>query len=135
MKKKKRFLRRKWSVFSRLGKGRKKKQVWRKAKGRHSKIREKRKGYATSPSVGFRTPVFERGKIEGKIPHLIYNAKELETLKKENIPVMSSKIGALKKLEIAKKALELKLKFLNFDPAKYLAEFKEKKPKEKTEKK
>ena len=134
-KKKKKFLSRKWYVFSKLGKRRKKKQVWRRAKGRHAKIREKRKGYATSPSVGFRTPKSERGRIGGKIPVIINNINEIEVIKNDNIAVISSRVGALKKAEIAQKAVELNIKFLNFDPAKYLAEFKKRGKKESEEKK
>jgi ribosomal protein L32E len=40
---KRKFLRRIWSRYSKLGKKRKKKQVWRKPRGRDNKMREKRK--------------------------------------------------------------------------------------------
>ncbi len=42
--KNRKFVRRNWSKASRLGKGRKRKQVWRAAKGRHSKVRQMKKG-------------------------------------------------------------------------------------------
>jgi len=126
---KKRFLRSKWHIFSKLGKGRRKKQVWRRAKGRHSKIREKRKGYSKMPSVGFRSPKVERGKIGGMMPVMINNVKDTLKIGKNEIAVMSSKVGAFKKAEIAKKAVEMNIKFLNFNPEKYLENFKEEKTK------
>ncbi len=43
--KKKKFLRRNWNKYKRIGKGNKKKQKWRKPRGRDNKMREKRRGY------------------------------------------------------------------------------------------
>ena len=125
MKKKKyKFLRRKWYAFSKLGRGRKKKQVWRKSKGRHAKIREKRKSYPKMPSPGFKHPLAERGMIQGKKPVIVQNIKDILKIKKNEIAVMSSNTGSLKRYEIAKKASELNINFSNFDSAKFLNEFK-----------
>ena len=50
------FRRRDWHKYKRLGKKDKKKVKWRKPKGRHNKMRESRKGYAASPSIGMKKP-------------------------------------------------------------------------------
>ncbi|MBD3247626.1 hypothetical protein GF378_03335, partial [Candidatus Pacearchaeota archaeon] len=65
-KKHKKFIRRMHRRHSKLGKKRKKKQVWRKPTGRDNKMREKRKGYPAVVSVGYRTEKEKRGKINGK---------------------------------------------------------------------
>ena len=94
-----------------LGK-KKKKVAWRRAKGRDSKIRLKRFGYPAFPSVGYKTPKSESGKIEGLTPILIHNLKELASLDK-NSAVTIAKVGAKKRLELLKKADEMKIKILN----------------------
>lgn len=50
---KKKFKRRTWSRYSKLGRKRKKKQVWRKPTGRDNKMREKRKSYPKVVSTGY----------------------------------------------------------------------------------
>ena len=47
------FLRRNAKRHSNLGKRRKKKQNWRYPTGRHNKMREKRRGYPITVSVGY----------------------------------------------------------------------------------
>jgi large subunit ribosomal protein L32e len=126
------FLRRNWSKASRLGKGRKNKQVWRSAKGRHSKMRNKRKGYPAIVEIGFRTEKKGRGFVEDKKPILVYNAKELEMLKKGEVAIIG-KVGAKKKIEIAKKAKEKGISLFNLNAGKLLKKA-EKKQKMKEEK-
>jgi large subunit ribosomal protein L32e len=99
--------------YSKLGKGRKKLQRWRKPTGRDNKIREKRRGYGKMPSVGFKSNKDEKGKIRGKMPMVVYNILDLRSVGKENIVVVG-RVGAKKKIEIVKKALEKKLQILNF---------------------
>ena len=48
----KKFLRRTWDRYSKLGKGRKKLQKWRKPSGRDNKIREKKKGHSRLVDIG-----------------------------------------------------------------------------------
>ncbi|NCO11528.1 50S ribosomal protein L32e [Candidatus Pacearchaeota archaeon CG_4_9_14_0_2_um_filter_39_13] len=98
--------------FSKLGKNRKKKQKWRAAKGRDNKIREKRKGYPKAPSTGYKRPRKEAGKINGKMPVRVENIKELERVGKDSI-VIIARVGAKKKIELLKRAEELKLPILN----------------------
>jgi len=108
----KKFLRRDSIRFSKLGKNRPKKQVWRAAKGRDNKIRLHRKGYPKAPSVGYMSPRKNVNKIEGKYPILVNNARELKSLTENNVAILA-RIGAKKKLELIKMAQELKIKIIN----------------------
>jgi ribosomal protein L32E len=102
------FVRRDTHRFSKLGKNRKKLQRWRKPTGRDNKIRETRFGYPKAPSVGHKTSKKDSGKVKGLYPLLVYNLQDLEKVEKENI-VIIAKVGAKKKLDIIKKAHEMKL--------------------------
>ncbi len=109
------FLRRTWSRYAKLGKGRKKKQVWRRPTGRHNKMREKRKGSAAVVSIGYRS---NRKLRERKIIK-INNVKDLEKMKKNEVAIISG-IGKRKKIEVAKKAKEMKIEIYNMNPEKFL---------------
>ncbi len=113
------FLRRSWDRYAKLGKGRKKKQTWRKPTGRDNKMREKKKGYPAVVSIGYGTDKKVRGRLEGKNPIIINNLKDLEKIK-ENEIAMIGKVGKKKKIEIAKKAKEMKIKIYNMNPEKFL---------------
>lgn len=96
----KKFLRRGTRRHSKLGKKRKKKQKWRKPKGRDNKMREQKKGKPAVVKVGYRKPKDERGKIDGKKPKRIENIKQAGKMK-EGIAVIAS-IGKKKREEIEK---------------------------------
>ncbi|MEK6945749.1 MAG: eL32 family ribosomal protein [Nanoarchaeota archaeon] len=113
------FLRRSHNRFSKLGLRRKKKQVWRSPKGRHNKMRKKRKGYPAVVSVGYSTDKKIKGKINDKTPVVINNMKELEGLKNDRV-VLIGKIGKKKKLEIVKKLKEMKISMLNLNVNRFL---------------
>ncbi len=106
------FLRRNTTEHLKLGKKRKKKQKWRKPKGRDNKMREKRKGYPKTVSVGHKKNKKLRDKINGKTPIIVYNVKELEKIGKGEI-VIIGKVGKRKRLEILKKAQEKKIPVYN----------------------
>ena len=110
------FLRRTWSRYSKLGKGRKKKQVWRKPTGRHNKMREQTKGSAAIVSIGYRSAKRLRDKLMDKKPVKIRNLKELEKIKENEIAVIGS-VGKRKKIEIynmnPEKFLKLNTKIKN----------------------
>ena len=112
------FLRRTSSRLSKLGRKRKAKQVWRKPKGRHNKMREKRRGYPAVVKIGYR-------KGNHKTMITIHNIKELEKSKDRGIIVVG-KIGKKKKIEIAKKAKEKGIKIYNLNVEKFLEENKPK---------
>lgn len=107
------FLRSETHRFSRLGKGRKKLQKWRRPRGKHNKTRQDRFGYPVQPGIGFGTPKKYSGKVKGLIPVLINRESELSSLTKDNIIIIARKLGARKKLNILKKASELNIKVLN----------------------
>jgi large subunit ribosomal protein L32e len=88
-----------------LGKRKKKLRSWRKPKGRDSKMRLKRKGYATKVSIGFKSKPTPQ-------PILVHNIKDLASLDKKSIIVLA-KVGAKKKIEIMNQAREMNLKITN----------------------
>ena len=108
------FLRRDYIRYSKIGKNRKKLQKWRRPRGRHNKMREDRKGYPITVRIGFKRPKMDSGKIKGLTPYLVNNAKELEKATKGNIIILG-KVGAKKKIELIKKANEMKLEILNLN--------------------
>lgn len=106
------FIRRSWYKHSRIGKGRKKLQKWRRAKGRHNKTREKRKGYPIKVMVGFRTPKVGRDKILEKKMITVYNIQQLGNVKKGEIALIG-KVGNKKKMEMIKMAKEKEIHVYN----------------------
>ena len=111
-KKRPKFLRRTWSRFAKLGKGRKKKQVWRRPTGRDNKMREKRGGYPAVVSLGYCSDKNSKGKIKEKTPLVVYNVKDLEKVGKENIALIAN-VGKKKRTEIETKAKEMKIEISN----------------------
>jgi large subunit ribosomal protein L32e len=126
----KKFIRRNWTKASRLGKGRKKKQVWRAPKGRHSKTRKKRKGYPTKVMIGFKQEKKGRNIIKDHKPIIVKNLRELENIKKGEIAIIG-KIGNKKRIEMVKMAKEKGIPIHNLNVKKFL---KKVKMEEKTEK-
>ncbi len=110
------FLRHTSHKYSKLGLRRKKKQIWRRPTGRDNKMREQRRGKPALVAIGYSTDKKQRGKINNKTPITINHISQLQNVKKENI-ILLGKIGKKKKLEIAKKAKEMKLEIykLNID--------------------
>jgi len=120
------FLRRDWYKISKLGRRRKKKQVWRRAKGRDSKIRLKEKGYSSMPSISYKKAKEKRGLMAGLRHVLINNISDLANLKSNEIGIIG-KIGKKKKIEIAKKAIEKSIKLSNLEPKSFLAKIEQEK--------
>src|SRR3990167_2865689 len=104
----KKFLRRNSDRHSKLGRNRRKKQSWRKPKGRHNKMRDKRRGYPAIVTKGYRTKREGRGKIEGKKPFVAYNVRDVEKFGRGNL-IIIGKVGKKKRVEIAKKLKEMKI--------------------------
>jgi len=113
------FLRRTSNRYSKLGKGRKKKQKWRKPRGRDNKMREKRKGKPAVVSIGYKKKL--RGIIKNKKPIMVRNIKDFEKVKKNEIVVIGN-IGKKKKIELAKKAKDMKIQIHNLNIEKFLKE-------------
>ncbi|MBI5148396.1 hypothetical protein HZA33_01825 [Candidatus Pacearchaeota archaeon] len=127
-KRKPKFIRQDFHKISSLGKGRKKKQVWRKSKGRHSKVRQKLKGRRAMPGIGYSSPRLIRGTIRRKKPVIVHNVHELSKLGKHEIAIIAS-VGLKKKLDIIKKAAELKIEVANIDEKKILEKIEKRKEK------
>lgn len=127
-KKKPHFLRQNAGKLSKL------RNVWRQPKGMHSKMRKKLRSYKKHPSPSYSSPKKVRGLTpEGFIPMIINNSSEL---KDQKAIIISGKVGLRKRVEIAKKALQLKIKILNLkNPDKFVNEIKEQLTKKKEEKK
>ena len=106
------FLRREWHKKIRLGRGIKKKQVWRAVKGRHNKVRNHEKGYPRRPRIGWGMEKVEKGKIDGFVPVRIENLKDLQKITKDQAIIIGN-IGMKKRKEIIGKANEMKIKILN----------------------
>jgi len=115
----KQFLRRDSARLKKLGKNRRKKQKWRNPTGRDNKMREKRRGYAPTVSIGYGTDKKEKGKFDGKKIVRIMNMKEFEKLLKNEIALLGN-IGMKLKMEIAKKAKEKNVAIYNLNVKKFL---------------
>jgi large subunit ribosomal protein L32e len=122
------FLRRTSNRYSKLGKGRKKKQVWRKPTGRHNKMRLKEKSYPAVVSIGYRTDKKVRNTLEEKLPVMIKTLKDLEKMKENQIAIIGN-IGKKKKIVLVKVAKEKKIKIHNLNVVKFLKEVEKKKKK------
>ena len=133
-KKRPKFLRRKNKAFSKLGSGRKKKQVWRKPTGRDNKMREKIRGYPAVVSIGYRGEKISRDTLNNKQPIMILNVFDLKKIKKTEIAIVG-KVGKKKKLEIAAEAKKMKIEIYNMNPDKYIEKNKKPEKKEKDTKK
>ncbi len=106
-KKKPTFLRQDAPRMVRLGEG------WRAPRGRHSKMRGKFKGRRIQPSIGWRSPRAVRGLTRQGYPLVVIHSLE-ELLAHKTGPVTIARtLGTKKRLEIVKKAKELKIVFVN----------------------
>lgn len=110
---KKKFLRSDTSRHLKLGKKRRKLQKWRRPRGRHSKIRKGRVGYPSAPSIGYKQNKLTSGKIHDKYVMHVENLNDLNKVGKDHIAVLSRRMGARKKIEVLKKAKEMKITILN----------------------
>lgn len=127
------FKRKDWKKLSRLGRKRPKLRKWRRPKGRHSKVRLKRRGYAKMPSIGYQKPAELKGLVKGLRAIRVSSIEQLEAVKPGQ-GVIIARLGAKKKIELLKRALELQLPILNLNAKKWLEQH-EKKPKAEEEKK
>lgn len=102
------------------------KPVWRKARGLQSKVRLNISGYRKKITSGYSSPKEVKGLHPSGLKEIIVsNVKELNNInsKNEGIVILSN-VGNLKRYEIMKKAIEKKIKVLNFkDPNKFVSDF------------
>jgi len=119
------FLRRDWKRYPKLGKGSKKKQKWRRPKGRDNKMREKRRGYPAVVSVGYKKGKEIREKIEGKNPITVKNLKDIEKIDKNNA-IIIGKVGKKKRLQLLKRAKEKNIEVVNLNVDKLIKKLEKK---------
>ena len=90
---------------------------WRKPKGIHSKIRHKFKGRRKMPSPGYKSPAKVKGLHNSGLK--IVNISTLDQISKLNKDsegaIVSRSVGIKKRIQIFKKAKELKIKILNMN--------------------
>ncbi|HLE06753.1 MAG TPA: eL32 family ribosomal protein [Candidatus Nanoarchaeia archaeon] len=97
---------------------------WRKPRGHHSKLREKRAGLRAIPDVGYRSPRVERLKQEAIV--MITNLNDVKDLVKGVIVRLSAKIGNKKKAEILEACIKKGLIVLNYRrPAETISKIKD----------
>ncbi len=101
------FLRRGTRRYIKLGRSRKKKQKWRKPKGRDNKMRERKKGRAKSVEIGYKKRK-ERDKKEWRVENL----EQAERVEKGML-IIIGRVGKKKKEELIKKIEERGGKILN----------------------
>ena len=91
-----------------------KKDVWRKARGRHNKIRLGMKG-KNRPKVGYGAPSKVKGMhASGKHEVIIQNKDSLKIVdKKEQVARIAASVGRKKRLEIMAEAKTLGIRILN----------------------
>lgn len=91
------------------------KQVWRKPKGLHSKMKDSRKGYRAKLQEGYHTPKAVRGLDKhGLKPTLVATMKELESLDaKTHSVILRGGLGGRKRLAIIEEAHKRKFTITN----------------------
>ncbi len=96
------FRRQEWWKRARL------EPVWRRPRGRDSKLKKSKKGYGHLVKVGWRNPKLLRGKNWlGLEAALVANSNQLTGLDpKRHMIVIAGSVGAKKRAEIIKKAEE-----------------------------
>jgi large subunit ribosomal protein L32e len=112
MRKKPTFYRSSWNKMHKLGKKVKAKRKWRASKGRDSKVRLRERGYMRRPAIGWGSQKTDYGKVEGFEVVRIETLKDFEKVQKDQA-VIIGKVGGKKKVELIKKAEEMKVKILN----------------------
>ncbi|MBU1252257.1 MAG: hypothetical protein KJ905_00040 [Nanoarchaeota archaeon] len=108
------FVRRTWHKYSKLGRGRKKKQVWRKPTGRHNKMREERNGVPAIVKIGYGEKAADRETIR-----VIRNLRDIEKIVKNEVIVLG-KVGKRKKIELAEELKRRKIQVQNINVVKFL---------------
>jgi large subunit ribosomal protein L32e len=92
------------------------KPKWRKPKGIHSKMRDKRRGYRVVVSTGYGTPKILRTlNKDGKKEYLVKSINDLQTIPNNSLIVLQAGMGAKTKIKIIEIAKTKKLTFVNLN--------------------
>ena len=105
-----------------FGKFKKIKAKWTRPKGHHSKTRERRKGNPRMVATGWRGPNAVRGLHSSGLARVIVaSAMELARINKQTQGIiLSSALGAKKRLVLIADAQKAGITILNLDPAAYV---------------
>jgi len=98
---------------------------WRAPKGSQSKMREKRIGHRAVIKVGYRNPAAVRN-LHWTGMHFthVHNMAALDKINPAaEIAIISGKLGAKKKYEVVKRALEKKISISGMDVKKFVEKF------------
>ena len=102
------FIRKRVKIFKRLG------LKWRAPRGIHSKLRMHKREAGNLPRPGYGSPKAVKGlHPSGFREILVYNLNDLKKIGQGEAARIAANVGKKKRLEIMKKADELKLKVLN----------------------
>lgn len=124
-KRKPEFVRQDTNHYSRLDTGK-----WRKSKGLHSKMRLRMRGYSESVTKGYKSPAAVSGMLSnGLWPIMVYNVEQISKLNPATqSAIIGSGVGIRKRIDMIKKAQELKIAIANIkDPAKYIKDVEDEK--------
>ena len=107
--KKPKFIRQGWRNLKRLG------EKWRAPKGINNKRRERKKQAGRIPAPGYGSPRSVKDfHPSGFEEFIVFNIKDLDKINRERQACrIASEVGKKKRIEIMKKAEELKIKVLN----------------------
>ena len=119
------FQRTKYYAFKKLGSGQKSKKVYKRARGRHNKTRQKWRSRPPMVEIGYKNKVSTRHLINEKMPILISTLEDLKKVGKDNIAIIA-KIGNKSKMGIIKEAMAKKIEVYNVNMKKYMKEMERK---------
>jgi ribosomal protein L32E len=131
--KKTKFLRAGYWVYSKLGLRRNKKLKYRRSNGIDNKVRLRMKGHLRNVSIGFRNEKNQRHLLNGLSPKKVNNLSEMEKVSKEEIAVIGN-IGNRKKMELMEYSLKHNVRVYNINPKKFVEKIKHEMEKKKEEK-
>jgi large subunit ribosomal protein L32e len=111
--------------------------LWRAPKGRHSKMKQRKRGHRAAVAIGYRSPTEVRGLHKtGAIFIRVENLQQLAAVDpKKSIVILSSTVGARKRYQLLKASAEKNISIANINAKKFMADFEAKekakmKPKE-----
>ncbi|MEN9626095.1 MAG: Ribosomal protein [archaeon] len=120
----KKFIRAGYWRYSKLGLRRKKKLIYRKAKGQGNKVRLGRAGRLVKVKPGYGRNKTMKGlirhpRLKNLTSVLVWNVEDVKKLQKNEVGVVA-KIGGKKKFEIAQYARDNKIQLMNLHPEKFI---------------
>ena len=91
------------------------KKTWRRAKGRHSKMRARERGKGKMPGIGYRSPSSVRGVTSsGYRKVVVHNVSDIKKIDpKTEAAVIAHDVGKRKRAEILETATQMKIAVSN----------------------